>query len=415
MNVDLTRTFTELVVELSRALDLYDGRFLGHAWRVGAVSFHVAEDLMPGGAADVFVAGLLHDVGAAGLARPVVDFESENELRSNRLGFSHPTNGFEIVSFVPALARAAEFILHHHEWADGGGYPRGLGALDIPLGAQIIRAADRFDWTLRKRTGADLDEAIACMDRASGAEVTSQVFDALGRALGRNGNFSRVSDLRELEREVRRIKERLNGPSPLPGTDAIGAALDMFGRLVDSKHKFMAGHSGRVAALALAVAVTLGLDHDAITRTKWAALVHDVGRTSVPETVFGKTGLLSVNEWRLVRAHPGAGEEMLARVRGFEEIKTIVGAHHERFDGGGYPNGIAGDRIPIEARIIAVADVFDALTHKRPYRRPYNQVQALDMIRRDAGIEFDPDVVAVAVPVIEVFARSGGALKTVTS
>jgi HD-GYP domain-containing protein (c-di-GMP phosphodiesterase class II) len=410
MDIDLRTSFTDLVVELSRALDHSEGRFLGHAWRVGAVAAHLAEDMLPGQVADVLVAGLLHDVGAAGLARSVTDFESAEELRANRLGYSHPTNGFEIVSFVPALGRAAEFIRDHHEWADGSGHPRGLGALEIPLGAQIIRAADRFDWTLRKRPGADVDEVLACMERARRREITPQMYDALSRALRRTGLFARIVDLRALEREVRRIRDGSEDLAPAPGTDAIGAAVDMFGRLVDSKHKFMSGHSGRVTALALAGAVAMGLNHDAVTTLKWASLVHDIGRTSVPEGVFQKPGLLTVSEWRLVRSHPRAGRDMLERVPGFGQVAEIVGAHHERFDGGGYPRGLVGEAIPLESRIMAVADVYDALTHKRPYRPAYSSEQAIKMIRRDAGIEFDPDVVAVTTPVIDVVTRRGGAI-----
>jgi HD-GYP domain-containing protein (c-di-GMP phosphodiesterase class II) len=134
-------------------------------------------------------------------------------------------------------------------------------------------------------------------------------------------------------------------------------------------------------------------------KLKWAALVHDVGLVTVPKAILDKPGPLSHEELIQVHTHAVATERFIAPIRGLEEVAAIAAAHGEAFDGSGYPHGLAGNEIPLGARILAVCDTFDALTSHRPYRAARDSSLAIDILIKGSGSLFDPDVVTAAVPV----------------
>jgi two-component system, cell cycle response regulator len=153
-----------------------------------------------------------------------------------------------------------------------------------------------------------------------------------------------------------------------------------------------AGHARRVARLSGATAKRMGLRRREVARVRRAALLHDIGKLETPAAVINKPGPLDAEEFTLIKRHTIAGERMVDRL-GDPELAAIVRHHHERFDGKGYPDGLAGEEIPLGARIVAVADTFDALTSVRPYRPASRSADALDLLSVLAGEQLDPDVV----------------------
>ncbi|HYL81113.1 MAG TPA: HD domain-containing phosphohydrolase, partial [Candidatus Acidoferrum sp.] len=129
------------------------------------------------------------------------------------------------------------------------------------------------------------------------------------------------------------------------------------------------------------------------------ALLHDIGETRTPEAILQKPGPLTAEERRIVEQHPGAGVDILEAVPLLTPALDVVGGHHERYDGGGYPQGLRGEDIPLTARIFAVVDALDAMTHARPYRPARSVAEALEELRRGAGKQFDPRVVEVALTI----------------
>jgi len=150
------------------------------------------------------------------------------------------------------------------------------------------------------------------------------------------------------------------------------------------------GHGARVAALAEPVALELGWDHERIRSLRRAAPLHDVGKVKIRPQLLGKAGPLTLEELAEVRSHPTAGAQLVLPIRRFHEALPYVLFHHERWDGGGYPAGLSGRRIPIEARILAIADAFDAMISPRPYRRALTHEHALAEVEYGAGTQFDP-------------------------
>jgi putative nucleotidyltransferase with HDIG domain len=174
------------------------------------------------------------------------------------------------------------------------------------------------------------------------------------------------------------------------------ALLDL-ARAIEARDPYSSGHAARVTATAEVVAARLGWDEHQIEVLRIGGLFHDIGKLAVPDTVLRKPGPLSNDELDHVRAHPEEGAQMLALVGTLRAAVPCVLHHHERWDGRGYPAGRAGEAIPMEARVLAVADAFDAMTSDRPYRRALTQGKAIAELERCAGTQFDPEVVAVFV------------------
>lgn len=169
------------------------------------------------------------------------------------------------------------------------------------------------------------------------------------------------------------------------------------------------GHSERVARYSADTAEKMGLPKERIKRVYWAALVHDIGKIFIPQRILNKPGRLTEEEFEMVKIHPVKGYEVLMEAEGMEDIALIVRHHHERCDGKGYPDGLTCEQIPLESRIITVADAFDAMTSTRSYRDPLSVSEALDEILKNSGTQFDPRVVDTFVEYVRERGIKGAA------
>lgn len=180
-----------------------------------------------------------------------------------------------------------------------------------------------------------------------------------------------------------------------------GTAM-LLGDVVEADDAYTGSHSRGVVDLSLAVSDRLGLGFRQRRNVEFAALLHDVGKIAVPNEIINKEGPLDEAEWEVMRRHTIEGERMLKRIGGvLAEVGRIVRASHEDYDGSGYPDGLAGEEIPIEARIVTCCDAFSAMTTTRSYRKAMSTEAALSELRSCAGTQFDPEVVTTLVDLIE--------------
>ncbi len=183
---------------------------------------------------------------------------------------------------------------------------------------------------------------------------------------------------------------------------------------VEVKDRETQGHNRRVAELSVKLGQALDLTVSDLRVVARAGLLHDVGKLGIPDAILHKAGPLDEAEWEVIRGHPQIGTQILTRSGKFKRELLGVLYHHERMDGSGYPHGLKGEAIPIEARIIAVADTFDVITSDRPYRGRRSQADAIAIIRAESGRHLDPDVVAALLEVVEEHRPVQGRVPTLT-
>jgi putative nucleotidyltransferase with HDIG domain len=197
------------------------------------------------------------------------------------------------------------------------------------------------------------------------------------------------------EREAR-IENALTLSSAYQGT------AHLLGELLSTSHEYTGHHSRSVVVLAHQVGEALQLDDATLREVEFGALLHDVGKMAVPNEIINKPGKLTDEEWELMKTHTVEGYEMLERIGGvLAEVGAVVRSHHERYDGRGYPDGLAGEEIPLASRVITACDSFNAMTTERPYSRAKTIDEAIAEMRAESGRQFDPVIVEALIEVVE--------------
>ena len=169
--------------------------------------------------------------------------------------------------------------------------------------------------------------------------------------------------------------------------------MESLAQAVEARDPYTGGHSHRLESLSIAMARQLKLSEDQAARLEQAGELHDIGKIGIPEAILTKPGTLNPDEWGTMKQHPVMGAEIISRVPFLKDVSIIVRHHHEHFDGSGYPDGLVGENIPFEARVLEVLDAFDAMISDRPYRRALPVGEALRRLKEASGSQFDPSIV----------------------
>jgi PAS domain S-box-containing protein/putative nucleotidyltransferase with HDIG domain len=252
------------------------------------------------------------------------------------------------------------------------------------------------DMCLRALSGEVVDVTERWPDEPGGDYYRSLVFavpsgDGAAEMLG--GLMYDITAEHNAREELSRHAERLNRTLE-------GAVLAM-SQIVEMRDPYTAGHERRVAQLAVEIASAMGASGDELDGLRLAALIHDVGKISVPAEILSKPGRLSVDEFNLIKEHAQAGHTILRAIDFEQPIAQIVLQHHERLDGSGYPNGVRGDKLLLQSRAIAVADVYEAMTSHRPYRPALPKEAAFAELSEGAGVRYDARAVDACLQLIE--------------
>jgi HD-GYP domain-containing protein (c-di-GMP phosphodiesterase class II) len=182
---------------------------------------------------------------------------------------------------------------------------------------------------------------------------------------------------------------------------AYDVTLEGWSKALDLRDKETEGHTQRVTEMTLRLARAMGLTEQELARIRQGALLHDVGKLGIPDSILLKPGKLTDEEWTVMRRHPNYAYEWLSPIAYLRPALDIPYCHHEKWDGSGYPRGLAGEAIPLAARLFAVVDVYDALTSERSYRQPWPVKQVLEHIQAESGKHFDPQVVTAFLRLIQ--------------
>lgn len=256
-----------------------------------------------------------------------------------------------------------------------------LGRLNGKDSAQILQKLQSalagepqfFEWKCRRADDSTFDAEVSLNTVAVGTETILQ------------GIVHDITRRRQAEEDLERTLDNLQ--------TAMSATIRVIAQVVETRDPYTAGHQRRTAALACAIASEMHLPTDMIEGIRMAGVIHDIGKVSVPAEILSKPGRLSVKEFELIKEHPQVGYDILKDVTFPWPIATIILQHHEKLDGSGYPHGLRKDEICIEARILTVADVVEAIASYRPYRPGLGVGVALTEVSTNKSILYDPDVV----------------------
>lgn len=284
------------------------------------------------------------------------------------------------------------------------------GAVDLVLsdqrmpglsGTEVLKAARELqpDAVRILLTGySDMESLIACVNEAGLYKYLSKPWEPEDLRL----TVARALEHREVDLHLRRAAVVLR--------EAHHDAVTMLSIACEGKDETTGWHVQRVQHFTEAIALEMGLDAETAAHYGVMSILHDVGKLYVPDAILKKPGRLDDEEQALMRQHAAHGVRILGANPFYEVARQIAGCHHENWDGTGYPGGLAGEAIPLSARIVKATDVFDALTSRRPYKEPWEAARALALLREQSGLQFDPAVIdafgrAVAAGTIDAILR----------
>ncbi len=426
---------SEVITALSFALDLTEDAVPGHAVRSCLVGMRIGRQLglQENQLHDLYYALLLKDIGCSSNAARMCQILGADDREAKRrvktvdwtrisvdglklawvnslpeagalqkvfrvveLGLGRERNNAEVIGLrcerganivrrIGLSEQCASAIYSLDEHWNGKGYPDHLRGEAIPLLARILGLAQHLDVFA---TDLSRERALVTMVERSGSWFDPELV-RVAASLYRSGNLWTGCGTPE-ERDL--VMEMEPGQLAILGTDQVDQVCEAFADVVDAKSPFTYHHSVGVTEAALGIAHQFGLNAERRQLIYRAALLHDLGKLRVSNAILDKPGKLDDEEWKVVREHPLLSQQILARIPSFAPIATIAGRHHEKLDGTGYPFGLNASQLSLDDRIVAMADIYGALSENRPYRAGLPPERILSIIGADIPHKLDHEV-----------------------
>jgi len=440
-----TLKLSELIASLSYALDITEGQSPGHCLRCCWVGMHIGRQagLSDKELWELYYVVLLKDLGCSSNAARICEMYLTDDRNFKRdwmlvgdslpqvLGFVLKHTGLKaglaerfrnvmrivrdgrelqdefvstrcqrgaeiarLLRFPDAVSRGIYSLDEHF---NGNGKPEQLKGEAIPVYSRIALMAQVVD-VFHTESGR---EAAMKEVRARAGQWFDPRLVAAFEQVAASEAFWRTLGEPDIERAVTSLPAAALDRQYVLDDDYLDDIATAFGQVVDAKSPYTSGHSARVALYTDMIAEALGLSAERRRWLKRGALLHDVGKLGVSNSVLDKAGALDAAEWAAVKEHAHYTEAILGSIGAFRELAAIAGSHHEKLDGTGYPRGLSGDQISIETRIITTADIFDAITAERPYRGAIPIPQALAIMRKTVGTALDADCFEALVRAVE--------------
>jgi putative nucleotidyltransferase with HDIG domain len=399
-------SLSEILSALSYALDLTEGAVHGHALRSCLLGMRIAAEVkLPSAQArSLYFALLLKDIGCSSNAArmyqiiggddPAVkagvkyeDWTRPHKPTLSTLGL-RCVRGASIVGKLGMGEDAAQAIRGLDEHWDGGGYPDSVQGEQIPLLARICAVAQHLDLF---SSGRGTEKAIETLEQRSGTWFDPELVRVTVSLHRRGALWANclTSDSQSGTRQA--VLDLDPGERHRMEAGEVDRICEAFADVVDAKSHFTFRHSIGVAEVASCIAATIGLSTERVQMVRRAALLHDIGKLGISNTILDKRSDLNATEWQFVYQHPALTRRILERVGPFQEMAIIAGEHHEKLDGSGYPNRLLAPELSLESRIVAAADVYAALSEDRPYRAGLGPDEAVAVMAKLVPNKVDPD------------------------
>lgn len=371
----LSINLTELLSALSIILDAAENRNFGHSRRTAYISYQIAKNL---GLSEelinkIYYAAFIHDIGMAGQMSSYSIDEIHNDLMLKR---EHCKLGSEVIKHLPFDEEVSQLVLfHHEEWNGKGVY--GLKGNEIPVGCQIIHIADYFDLNygglLEK---VNIDSVKEWVDKGKEKFTSSEVTESLLSLMEKDSFWFDLKTINLLH-TMNMLDPKHNR---IIHMDDLKKIAEAFALLIDSKSKFTYDHSQGIVDITKKIAQYIGYDDFTVNKLEVAAYLHDLGKLVVPNKILEKPSNLTKREFNIIKSHPYYTKLALKQVKGLEDIAEWAGNHHEKLNGGGYPERLNHEELTDKDQIIAIADIYQALTEDRPYRRGLSHDETMQIL-----------------------------------
>ncbi|WP_346355869.1 HD-GYP domain-containing protein [Azotosporobacter soli] len=379
-----------IAVTLSSTLNLVMPKMANHNRQVAFIAYLLGAELnFPlEKRKELFLAAVMHDIGAISQQEKMdnMAFEVLNPHR-------HSEIGYRLLCQFPPFAAIADIVRFHHvRWADGEGIR--FNGHDVSEASHIIHFADRIAVMLpeQSRVLGAAKRIVEEIDKYRGSWFKPEFVDAFTNLAGREHFWLDATAASPTET----LLDIVNSDSVEFDIALLQGLSRIFAQIIDFRSSFTATHSAGVAASAEILAQLAGFSENELLMMRMAGHLHDLGKVTVPTSILEKPGKLSTEEWDIMRAHTYHGFRTLQKIPILETVNTWGSLHHEKLNGSGYPFHLTADELPLGSRIMAVADIFAALTENRPYREGMQPKQALQIISGMAKAgEIDTHLVAL--------------------
>ncbi|WBW98516.1 HD-GYP domain-containing protein [Oceanirhabdus sp. W0125-5] len=323
---------------------------------------------------DIYLASLIHDIGA------IEALEKSHANKEFILG--HCITGSNLLR-NKIFNNISDIIRSHHENWNGSG-PLKLKGNSIPIGSQIIRIADvlAIKFITNSQQIFNRDVIISWVKSKKDIIFSSIITDAFLKLASTDSFWLNLCNIVKIPSLMRNISPKIKRTLTL---DEIEIIAYIFSQIVDKKSPFTAQHSREIADLSYMVAKHVGFDENKCQKMKLAGLFHDIGKLAIPSKILNKNGALSESEFNIVKSHAYYTNLILSPITGLDDVREWATNHHEKLNGTGYPNKFNDKHLSLESRILAVCDIYQALTEDRPYREGLSQEKAFDILNKMAS------------------------------
>lgn len=375
-------TLFDLVNSVSNAIDLVSTLVINHNKRVGYISVSIANemglDMLKQN--DIMLAGLLHDAGA---------FSIKEKLNIMQFEFQcpdiHAEIGYKLFKKFEPLSKVADIIRYHHrDWNNNNDKE------NIPLESYILHLSDRIDILLNKNENPimQIDKITEKIKEYSGTKFAPEIVDAFLRIAQKEYFWLDI-----VSNDLNNILSKMTVLSSISlDLNGVYEYSRILSQIIDFRSHFTATHSSGIAATSEALAALLNFSKNERMKMRIAGYLHDIGKLAIPNEILEKPDKLTKEEFNIIKSHTYYTYKVLDNVKGLETIRDWGAFHHERMDGKGYPFHINGDEMELGSRIMAVSDVFTAITEDRPYRKGMDKNTAVSVIKNMSGHALDKDI-----------------------
>ncbi|MCK8816785.1 HD domain-containing protein [Natroniella sulfidigena] len=390
---DIKIPLFDMIMCLSETMDMISQKMVGHHEKVMYISFCIAKELNLSAkkCEEILIAAALHDVGILYLKdrTELLNFEIEEDNQHEEIGYLLVKN-FKPFSEIAPLIR-----YHHVDWQ--GGLGKEVEEEAVPSESHLLHLADRIAVLIDedKNVLNQVDRICNIIKDNSGVKFDPELVEAFLQLARKEVFWLTAVAPRTLRRFIRHNSSVQNIQLDLEGLVGLS---NLFSQIIDFRSPFTASHSEGVAAVAELLAELVGMSEQECYKINVAGYLHDLGKLVVPAEILNKSARLTEQEYNIIKSHSFYTYQVLKVVDGLEEIRKWASLHHERINGEGYPFCYSGTQLPLGSKIMAVADVFTAISEDRPYRAGMGKTDAIKILEKEAlSCSLDSEIISVAI------------------